>query len=69
MPCDAALSRVLTCCAPCFAAVVVVFGFFVIALLWWTLGGARHFFKGPLRVDANVFKQIAREAAAAEASR
>ena len=39
--------------------VVVVAGFGLIALLWWTLGGARHFFKGPLRVDANVFKEIA----------
>ena len=46
--------------------VVVVFGFFFIALLWWTVGGARHFFKGPLRVDANVFKEIA-AAHAAEA--
>ena len=48
--------------------IVVVAGFFVIALAWWTLGGARHFFKGPVRVDANVFKQIARDAAAAEGS-
>jgi amino acid transporter len=47
--------------------VVVVAGFFLIALLWWTVGGARHFFKGPLRVDAKVFKQIARESAAAAA--
>ena len=47
--------------------VVVVFGFFFIALLWWTLGGARHNFRGPLRVDAKVFKDIADADAAAKA--
>ena len=46
--------------------VVVVAGFFFIAALWWFLGGARKTFTGPKRVDAAVFRELARAARAKE---
>ena len=46
--------------------VVVVFGFLFIAALWWFLGGARHTFTGPKRVDAALFRDLARAAKAKE---
>ena len=46
--------------------VLVVGGFLIIAAVYW-VAHARHVFKGPKRVDAAVFREIAMQAAKAEA--